>query len=106
MTENIRQIKKDLQEAGIELHDIRIKNYWTKRQGQRIQISIFNKTIPEVEKYLKFRIIRKLIKSGFGVITTEKRSLFLVSVEYPFYNCLTITNGNEIKTLKQFKKAE
>jgi len=93
MLENTKNIRKELKEVGFELSDIRISNKWSRKNGCNTQITIFND-----EKYLKFRIIRKLLKLGYGVSLLGKN--LIIHSNYPLSGNLFVVKGNNIKTYK------
>jgi hypothetical protein len=92
MLEQTKNMKQELTEAGIIRKDIKIRYVWSRMHGCKTSIHI-----QDCEKYIKFIIIRKLLKSGYGVIISNKQHL-MITTDYQLRG-LTIVTGNDIKTI-------
>jgi hypothetical protein len=77
MLETTKTIKQDLKNSGIELKDIQVEAKYSKLNGYSWNIVIYNP-----EKYLKFRIIRKILRLGYGVGVSRKYQNLSIFTDY------------------------
>lgn len=95
MLEQTKNIKQELKQAGIKTSDIRIRNVWSRKTGCKTTISIFNSG-----DYIKFSVIRKLLKLGYGVSVIKNINHLLIHTDYELKG-LRIIVGNDIREVNQ-----
>lgn len=88
MLETTKNIKEDLKGLGFKNKDIRVRTTFIRKTGGKVSITIFNN-----ENYLKFKIIRALLRLNYGVIITGKNYL-IISADYQLSRKLNVYKGN------------